>query len=115
MSKLTWILWGVALVAVIVLAIVLPLTYSVTFWIALLGLLLSFALSAMAFRQGPQAKSQLLGMPLWQMAVGTLVIQLVIGFVLMALAGICPWLVATLVEGLVLCVDAFALSQPEEE
>ena len=118
MSRTTWIVWGAALLAAVLCAALLPFAHTMTFLIAAVGLLMSFALSAVALRRGKEAKSDLMGMPLWQMAVGTLFIQLIAAFLLMYFAGSCSWLIAVVVEGLILCVDAAALTEwkePEEQ
>ena len=89
-----WVLWCATLVVAIAGMILIPAVHNMTFFIALLGLLTSFVLTAIAMRRDPSARSQLLGMPILRMAVGSLFVQLVVCFLLMYFADRCHYIIA---------------------
>lgn len=114
MRTTSWILFGVVAAAAAVAAFVAPFAHNMTFFIALLGLALAFALAGIAFNRGRDAVSNLMCQPMWQMAIGTLIIQLLVAFLLMAFSGKVHWIIAAAVEGLLLCIDAAALTEWKE-
>ena len=105
MKKLTnhaMILWGILLVVTAVLAVALPFAHSDVFWIAAVCDLIMFAAVAVvygrAFRMDGTMESKLLGWPIFKAGLLALAAQIIVGFVLMALAAVCPVWVAVIVE-----------------
>ena len=112
-----WLVWAGCLIVSAVLGIFLPVTRNACFWVAVLGIVMvlvlcAFTLSGCAGR--PDSRSIVMSMPLPRMVIGVLLLQLVVGFAFMALAYVCPWVVAAVVECLVLTVDAAALSRADD-
>ena len=87
------LLWAGLLVVTAVLSVVLPFVHSTVFWIAAVCDLLMFigveCVFVRAFRRGGSLESKLLGWPIFRTGFVTLTVQVIIGFALMALAGIC--------------------------
>ena len=114
LTKHAWLLWGITLLVVIVLSVVIPFAKTLTYFIACLATLAMFGMAAYAFklsfRKEGSLESKLLGWPIFKAALGTLTMQVIVHFVLLACAGFCPWIVAALVEMAILCVAAFALT-----
>lgn len=114
LTKHAWLLWTITLILVIVLSVVIPFAKTLTYFITCLATLAMFGMAAYAFklsfRQGDTLESKLLGWPIFRAALGTLTVQVIVHFVLLACAGFCPWIVAALVEMVILCVAAFALT-----
>ena len=101
-SKHAWLIWGIVLVVVLTLMIIIPFTRTATWWIAAVCTLAMFALCAYvfgrAFGQNNKLESKLLGWPLFRVAYTALIAQIVTGFVLMAIAFICPAWIAIIAE-----------------
>ena len=114
LTKHAWILWGIALAAVIALAFLIPFTKNVVFWIAFACTLGMFGVSAWAFSRAfakdETIESKLLGWPIFKVACVALVVQIIVGFTLMGLANLCPVWVAALAEVIVFTVTAFCMT-----
>ena len=114
LSKHAWIIWGIALVAVLALAFIIPFIHSATFYLALAAMLAMFGICAggfvRAFRTGDSLESKLLGWPIFKVGYTALAAQILIGFVLMALAVLCPVWVAAVAEVLVFAVTGMSLT-----
>lgn len=114
LTKHAWILWGIALAAVLALALVLPFVRNMVYAIALLGMLGMFALCAWtfvrAFRRDGRLESKLLGWPIFKVGGVALAVQLAVGFALMSLSAFCPVWAAVLAEAAVFAVTAVCLT-----
>ena len=114
LTKHAWILWGIALAAVLALALVLPFVRNMVYAIALLGMLGMFALCAWtfvrAFRRDGRLESKLLGWPIFKVGYVALIVQIVVGFALMGLAALCPVWAAAIAEVAAFAVTAFCMT-----
>ena len=114
LNKHAWVLWGIALIAVIAMMLLIPFAHTAVWWIALCGTVLMFCLCAyaftMAFRKGETLESKVLGWPIFKVGYTALIAQILIGFALMALSAFCPAWVAALIEVAVFGVTAFCLT-----
>lgn len=114
LTKHAWILWGIALATVLTLSFVLPFAKTAEYLMALLCTLAMFTLCAFAFvrafRQKNTLESKLLGWPIFQVAAVALAVQIVVGFVLMAVGPLTPVWAALLVEAAVFAVMGFCLT-----
>lgn len=114
LTKHAWILWGIALAAVLTLSFVLPFARTAEYLMALLCTLAMFTLCAFAFvrafRRKNTLESKLLGWPIFQVAVVALAVQIVVGLVLMAVGPLTPVWAALLVEAAVFAVTGFCLT-----
>lgn len=107
-----WILWGVSLAAMAAAAILMPVPRNACYYVTLLAIVSGLILSAcvlVKLGREPDAVSGIGTLPLHQVVMGIMVMQLIVGVGLLALSGVCPWIVAALVACLFLTVDAFAL------
>ena len=114
LTKHAWILWSVALAAVLVLALVIPFARTAVYWIALVCTLAMFGVCALvftrAFRRDDTLESKLLGWPIFRVGYTALIAQIVVGFALMALSALCPLWAAALAEVIVFAATAFSLT-----
>lgn len=114
LTKHAWILWGIALAVVLVLALVIPFVKTAVYWIGLLCTVAMFGVCAFAFtrafRKEDTIESKLFGWPIFKVGYVALIVQIVIGFVLMGLAVLCPVLVASIAEVVVFAVTAFFMT-----
>ena len=117
MKKLTghvYILWAICLAVTALLAFVIPFERNVVYWLALGCTALVFCLALLAFyrafRRDETLQSKLLGWPILRAVLLALAVQWVVGFVLMALARVCPVTVAVVAEALVLAGSAAILT-----
>lgn len=114
LTKHAWILWGAALAVVLVLALAIPFVRSGVFWIGLLCTVAMFGVCAFAFarafRRGGTLESKLLGWPIFKVGYTMVIAQIVVGFLLMALAVLCPIWAAVMVEVLVFAFMAASLT-----
>ena len=114
LTKHAWILWSIALIVVLVLALVIPFAKTAAYWIALGCTVAMFGVCAFAFvrafRRDHKLESKLLGWPIFKVGFVALIAQIVVGFALMALAGVLPiWSVA-IAELAVFAATAFCLT-----
>lgn len=114
LTKHAWILWGIALAVVFVLAFVIPFAKTAVYWIALLCTVAMFGVCAFsfvrAFRKDNTLESKLLGWPIFKVGYVALIVQVIAGFALMALAALCPVWVAALAEVAVFAATAFCMT-----
>ena len=114
LTKHAWILWGIALAAVLTLSFVLPFAKTAEYLMALLCTLAIFTLCAFAFvrafRRKNTLESKLLGWPIFKVGGVALAVQLAVGFALMSLSAFCPVWAAVLAEAAVFAVTAVCLT-----
>ena len=114
LTKHAWILWVVALVVVLVLALVIPFVKTAVYWIGLLCTVAMFGVCALAFvrafRKDSTLESKLLGWPIFKVGYVAVIVQLVVGFALMGLAALCPVWAAAIVEVAVFAVTVFCMT-----
>lgn len=114
LTKHAWILWGIALVEVLVLAFIIPFVKTAVYWIALLCTIVMFCACARsfscAFRKNSKLESKLLGWPIFKVGYVALIVQIVIGFALMGLAALCPVWIAVITEVAVFAISAFCMT-----
>lgn len=114
LTKHAWILWGIALAVVLVLALVIPFVKTAVYWIGLLCTVAMFGVCALAFvrafRKDSTVESKLLGWPIFKVGYVALIVQIIVGFALMGLAALCPVWAAAIAEVVVFAVTAFCLT-----
>ena len=114
LTKHAWILWGIALAVVLVLALVIPFVKTAVYWIGLLCTVVMFGVCALAFvrafRKDSTVESKLLGWPIFKVGYVALIVQIIVGFALMGLAALCPVWAAAIAEVVVFAVTAFCLT-----
>ena len=114
LTKHAWILWGIALAVVLVLALVIPFVKTAVYWIGLLCTVAMFGVCALAFirafRKDSTMESKLLGWPIFKVGYVALTVQIIVGFALMGLAALCPVWAAAIAEVAVFAVTAFCLT-----
>lgn len=114
LTKHAWILWGIALAVVLVLALVIPFVKTAVYWIGLLCTMAMFGVCALvfvrAFRKDSTVESKLLGWPIFKVGYVALIVQIIVGFALMGLAVLCPVWAAAIAEVVVFAVTAFCLT-----
>lgn len=102
LSKHAWILWTISLFVTLALALLIPFVHTSVYWFGLGCIGVMFALCAFtfvrAFRKDKTLQSKLLGWPIFKVGYTATIIQIVVGCVLMALAGLCPLWIALIVE-----------------
>lgn len=113
LGKYAWGIWGITLVVALAFAFLLPFTYNVVYLIALLSMLLAFAVCAWTFWRSFSAKNELfskyMGWPIFKVGLIVLAVQLALSFVLMTLASLCPVFVAALLEIVLFAVAGVCL------
>lgn len=114
LTKHAWLIWGIALVAVLVLAFVIPFAKTAAYWLGLAATLVMFGVCAAAFvrafRKDDKLESKLLGWPIFKVGYTALAAQILVGFALMGLAALCPVWVAILVEVAVFALTGISLT-----
>lgn len=117
LTKHAWILWGIALAVVLVLALVIPFVKTAVYWIGLLCTVAMFGVCALAFvrafRKDSTVESKLLGWPIFKVGYVALIVQIIVGFALMGLAALCPVWAAAIAEVTVLAVTAFCMTMKD--
>lgn len=102
LGKHAWGIWGIALVAALAFAFLIPFAHNAVYFIALVSMLLAFALCAWSFHRSFAMKDELfskyMGWPIFKVGLAALAAQLVLGFGLMALSFLCPVFIALLLE-----------------
>lgn len=113
-SKHAWILCGIALAFVLVLAFMIPFVKTSVYWIGLLCTVAMFGVCAFAFvrafRKGGTLESKLLGWPIFKVGYVALIVQIIAGFTLMRLAVQCPVWIAVITEVIVFAVAGFSMT-----
>ncbi len=114
LTKHAWMIWGIALVTVAVLAFVIPFTRAAVYWLGLAATVGMFVVCAAAFARAFHAEenleSKLLGWPIFKVGYTTLAVQVLVGFVLMGLAALCPVWVAIVIELIVFALTGVSLT-----
>lgn len=114
LTKHAWILWSTVLIVVLVLALVIPFVKNAAYWIALGCTLAMFGVCVFtfvrAFRRDNKLESKLLGWPIFKVGFAALAVQIIVGFALMALAGVIPVWGAVIAELSVFTVTFFCLT-----
>ena len=116
LNRHAWILWSIALVVVLVLAFVIPFAKTAVYWPAFACTLVMFAANIAVFLRAfrrtdvQTLESKLLGWPIFKVGAVALIVQIVLGFVLMALSSLCPLFAAVIAEVLVFAACAFSLT-----
>lgn len=114
LTKHAWMIWGIALVTVAVLAFVIPFTRAAVYWLGLAATVGMFVVCAAAFARAFHAEenleSKLLGWPIFKVGYTALAVQVLVGFVLMGLAALCPVWVAIVIELIVFALTGVSLT-----
>ena len=101
---------AIVLVAYLLLAFVIPFAKTAVFWLALVFTLAAFGVQLyvlkLSFTKGRDARSKFYGFPIARIGIVYLIVQIVLSFVLMAGAKICPVWVAVIVFVLLLAAAA---------
>lgn len=97
---------GVLLVLYLLLVFLIPFVHTATFWVSFVFSLVAFAVVALsvynAFIKNPDARSKFYGFPIAKIGMVYVVVQLVAGFLFMALSAYAPVRVAVLVYAIAL-------------
>lgn len=114
LTKHAWILWAISLIVVLALALLIPFVHTAVYWLgigctAAILVLCAFTF-VRAFRKNDTLESKLLGWPIFKVGYTASIVQIVVGFVLMAFAALCPVWVAILVEILLFGGVGFCLT-----
>ena len=108
---------GVLLVLYILVAFLIPFVHTATFWVSFVFTLIAFAVVAasmyIAFVKNPDAKSRFYGFPLAKIGAIYGLVQLVAGFIFMALAAYAPVWAAVLVYAIALGAVVIGLISAE--
>ena len=108
---------GVLLVLYILVAFLIPFVHTATFWVSFVFTLIAFAVVAasmyIAFVKNPDAKSRFYGFPIAKIGAIYGLVQLVAGFIFMALAAYAPVWTAVLVYAIALGAAVIGLISAE--
>ena len=108
---------GVLLVLYILVAFLIPFVHTATFWVSFVFTLIAFAVVAasmyIAFVKNPDAKSRFYGFPIAKIGAIYGLVQLVAGFIFMALAAYAPVWAAVLVYAIALGAAVIGLVSAE--
>lgn len=113
LSKHAWTIWGILLVAALVLMVLIPFSRTASWWIAAICTVLMFLLAAWTFYAAFRKdglESKILGWPIFKVGAVALAVQAVLGFALMGLAVLCPAWVTVLAEVLIFAVTGICLT-----
>ena len=112
-QKHAWIIWGIVLIAFVVLMIVIPFSRTVSWWIAAASTILMFCLCAfsfaLAFRKDQTLESKVLGWPIFKVGYTALIFQLIVGAIIMGIAAYCPAWAAVIAEVIVFAVSSICM------
>ena len=102
LTKHAWLLWTISLIILLALALLLPFVHTPVYWLALACSIAMFGVCAFtfarAFRRDKTMESKLLGWPIFKVGYVAALVQVIAGFLLMALAALCPVWLAVLIE-----------------
>lgn len=102
LTKHAWLIWGIVLIIVLALALLIPFVRTTVYWLGLGCTVAMFLLCAYTFRRAfcrnKALESKLLGWPIFKVGYAATSAQIILGFLLMALAAPCPIWVAILAE-----------------
>lgn len=113
LSKHAWTIWGILLVAALVLMVLIPFSRTASWRIAAICTVLMFLLAAWTFYAAFRKdglESKILGWPIFKVGAVALAVQVVLGFALMGLAALCPAWVTVLAEVLIFAVTGICLT-----
>lgn len=114
LTKHAWILWTITLAVVVALARLIPFVHTPVYWLGLGCTGVMFALCvftfARAFRKDKTLESKLLGWPIFKVGYAATIVQIILSFLLMALAALCPLWIAILSEILLFGSTGFCLT-----
>ena len=109
----TILILAIVLAAYLVLAFAIPFARIVVFWLALVFTLAAFGVQLyvlkLSFTKGKDARSKFYGFPIARIGIVYLIVQIVLSFVLMAGARICPVWVAVIIFVLLLAAAAVGI------
>lgn len=111
--KHVWLFWTILLVIVTVLAVSIPFTRNLIFWLALVCNAIMFCVTAWVFVRTVHSvetlESKILGWPIFHSAVVFLIIQVIAATVIMLFAAICPLWLFIILELIIFSVCALTL------
>ena len=101
---------AIVLAAYLLLAFVIPFAKTAVFWLALVFTLAAFGVQVyvlkLSFEKGKDARSKFYGFPIARIGIVYLFVQIILSFLFMALAKVCPVWVAVVVFALLLAAAA---------
>ena len=116
-KKQTLLILAIVLIAYLVLAFALPFLKNGVFWISLVFTVIAIAAQVyvlkIAFDKGEPVKSKFYGFPLARLGLIYAVVQIVVSFIFMALAAVCPGWVCLIVCVLIFAAAAVGLISAE--
>lgn len=102
LTKHVWMLWAISLFVVLALALLIPFVHTPVYWLAFGCMVAMFLLCACtfarAFRKDETLESKLLGWPIFKVGSAATIVQIILSFLLMSLAKLCPIWIAILVQ-----------------
>lgn len=113
LTKHAWILWGIALVVIIILMAIIPFIRTTAWWVGAIGCVLMFGVCAFAFFRAfvfEKKESKVLGWPIFKVGYTALIVQLVVGGIIMGIAAYCPVWTAVIAEVMVFAVTSICLT-----
>lgn len=114
LTKHAWMLWGIALAVVAALALLIPFVHTSVYWLGLGCTAAMLVLCAFtfvrAFRKNKTLESKLLGWPIFKVGYMASIVQIVVGFIMMAFATLCPLWITLLVEIILFAVVCSCLT-----
>jgi len=112
-KKQTLLILAIVLVVFLVLAFAIPFAKTGVFWLSLVFTVIAIAAQVyilkMAFDKGEEVRSKFYGFPIARIGLIYLVVQIVVGFIFMALASVCPPWICIIVFVLILAAAAIGL------
>lgn len=106
----TILILAISLLAYLVLAFAIPFAKTAVFWLALTFTLAAFGVQVyvlkLSFEKGKDARSKFYGFPIARIGIVYLIVQIVLSFLFMALAKVCPVWGAVVVFALLLAAAA---------
>lgn len=112
-KKQTILILAIVLVVFLVLAFAIPFSKTGVFWLSLVFTVIAVAAQVyflkMAFDKGEEVRSKFYGFPIARIGLIYLVVQIVVGFIFMALAAVCPAWVCIIICVLILAAAAVGL------
>ena len=114
LNKHAWIIWAIALFSVIALMIIIPFARTDSWWIAALCTIAMFGVWAYAFLRAfdkdDKLESKILGWPIFKVGYTALIVQIIVGAAVMALATLCPVWAAVVAELIVFAATGISLT-----
>ena len=111
LTKHAWMIWAIALIAVVALMVLIPFERTAAWWVAACCTILMFGLCAYtfarAFHRDDTLESKVLGWPIFKVGYTALIVQIIVGAIIMGIAAFCPVWAAAIAE---VILFAFVLS-----